>query len=958
MRFDSLWRNACRLAALSGLVAVAFARGAPAQTSTGSIRGYVTDSSGNPIAGARVVAINPLTTAQREVATQSNGFYALLGLVPSEYDVTARQIGMAPQKLRVRVLIGEVYPLDFKLAPSAIQLEAITVAAATGVETRTSEVATNVTTQQVSSLPLSDRNFLDLVALAPGTTVLNNGLNNTFKTFAAGAIPADNVNVFIDGASYKNDLTAGGVAGQDASRGNPFPLNAVQEFRVITENYKAEYQKASSGIITATTKSGGNQWEGAAFFYGQGKGLMATDSLPANTPKPDYSRYQAGASIGGPIIRDRMFFFGSYEGNYQNRASTVAFNADTAAPPGRYPALDAANLSQYNGQFVSPFRSTLGFGKLTYVPTSSHSLELSMNLRHETDIRDFGGVTSYQTANNVRNDVNTWIAKDRYTTGSWLNEAAVSFQHYRRNPSPLNETLVQQAYFDDKVCCTFIGLIGGGQSVQDYTQNRFSIRNDVSYSGWQWAGQHVIKAGANVDFSHYHIIKDNNGNPKYTYFATDSFAFPREALLGVGNPDFTATNHEIGVYVQDDWNPTRRLQLNLGIRWDYESDMLDNSFVTPDSVRRALDTVTVGGNLVFPSKYFTDGTQRPAFKKAFQPRLGFSYGLDDEGLTTVFGGFGVYYDRDLYDAVAIIEQYNEQHPNYNFFFFTNPADSAAGKVRWNSSYLTKQGLLTLLASHKAGLPELELVANDTKPPSSHQWSGGVRRLLGDYAVSATYTGVRSYHGFTYMCHNAYVTNTPGQPANCFSSPVPGVTGNVFLSSDDVRTWYDAVYLQAQRPYNAASHWGAGLTYTWAKGSQIGGDLFSFDYRFPTDYPRYPAPNVQRNSIVGNWIVDVPLGVQFSGLLNLGSGVPYQTGGPENRAFPPKQNFLLGHAFAFRDIDVRLRKEVQTSGTQLADVTLEVFNVFNYQNLGCWGGNTPNCISYGSRRLQLGAGYRF
>jgi outer membrane receptor for ferrienterochelin and colicin len=942
---------------LCGFVLLAPPR-AVAQTSTGSIRGYVTDSSGTPIEGARIIAASVLTSAQRAAISTGRGYYALLGLVPGEYEVTVRYIGMAPQKVSVRVLIGEVYPLDFRLAPSAIQVEAVTVAVASGVETRTSEVATNVTRQQVENLPLSDRNFLDLVELAPGTAILNNGLNNSFKTFAGGALPADNVNVFIDGASFKNDLTAGGVAGQDASRGNPFPLNAIQEFRVITENYKAEYQKASSAIITATTKSGGNRWEGSAFFYGQGKGLIATDSLPCDRtkgctplPKPDYSRYQAGASIGGPIIRDRLFFFGSYEGNYQNRASTVAFNADTAAPLGRYPALDSVNLTGYNGQFVSPFRSTLAFGKLSYVASPSQSLELSLNLRHETDITDFGGVNSYQTGNNHRNDVNTVIGKHRYTTGNWLNEATVSFQHYRRNPSPTNPGIIQRAYFDNAVCCTFIGIIGGGQSIQDYTQNRLSLRNDVTFSGWQWAGQHVVKVGASADFSHYHIVKDNNGNPKFTYFATDSFAFPNQALLGVGNPDFTTTNHEIGVYAQDDWSPTRRLQVNLGIRWDYESDMLDNSFVTPPAVKAALDTVV-------PSNYFTDGTQRPAYTGAFQPRVGFSYALDEDGRTTLFGGFGVYFDRDLYDNVAIIEQYNEQHPNYNFFFFRNPADSAAGKVRWNNAYLSKQGLLGLLASGQAGKPEIELVANDTKPPSSHQWSVGVRHLISGYAISATYTGVRSYHGFTYMCHNAFRDPLPTQPTQCFAPPAPSLVGNVFLSSDAVRTWYDAIFLQAQRPYTPGSRWGAGLAYTWAKGTQIGGDLFSFDYRFPTDYPHYPAPNVQRNTVVGNWIVDVPFGVQFSGLLNFGSGVPYQTGGPENRAYPPKQNFLLGHAFAFRDVDVRLRKELSTTGTQLAEVTVELFNVFNYQNLGCWGGNTPDCIAYGSRRLQLGAGYSF
>src|SRR6266581_1030693 len=153
---------------LSLAFVVTAAPAAVSQTSTGSIRGYVTDSGGTPIAGARVTAVNIQTSAQREATTQSNGFYAMLGLVPSEYDVTARQIGMAPQKVHVRVLIGEVFPLDFKLGATAIQLEAVTVAAATtGVEMRTSEAATNVTQQQINNLPTSTRNIFDLAALAP-----------------------------------------------------------------------------------------------------------------------------------------------------------------------------------------------------------------------------------------------------------------------------------------------------------------------------------------------------------------------------------------------------------------------------------------------------------------------------------------------------------------------------------------------------------------------------------------------------------------------------------------------------------------------------------------------------------------------------------------------------------------------------------------------------------------------
>src|SRR2546426_11111179 len=123
------------------------------QTSTGSVRGYVTDSSGTPITGARVVAVNALTSSQREVSTQSNGFYALLGLEPAQYEVTARQLGIAPPKLRVRGLIGEVYPLDFRLAASAIEVEAGAAALASGGGTRTRENAPNRTQRQIERPP-------------------------------------------------------------------------------------------------------------------------------------------------------------------------------------------------------------------------------------------------------------------------------------------------------------------------------------------------------------------------------------------------------------------------------------------------------------------------------------------------------------------------------------------------------------------------------------------------------------------------------------------------------------------------------------------------------------------------------------------------------------------------------------------------------------------------------------
>src|SRR5438876_1929203 len=574
---------------LGGALAMSLARNASAQTSTGSIRGYVTDSSGTPVAGARVVAVNPLTSTQREVTTQSNGFYAMLGLVPAEYDVTARQIGMAPQKVHVRVLIGEVFPLDFKLGATAIQLEAVTVAAATtGVEMRTSEAATNVTQQQINNLPTSTRNIFDLAALAPGVVTQNDQINSTQKRFlagtsGAGSTPAygpDQVNVFVDGTSYKSDVLRGGVVGQDRSRGNLFPRNSVQEFRVITQNYKAEYQKASSGIIVATTKSGGNTWQGNAFFTFQNKDFVAADSVikslqGASYAKPDYTRYLVGLSGGGPIIRDRLRVFASYEGNYQDRSSAVVIN--TAVPAG-YPALAPYNFTQYNGTFGSPFRESLFFGKLTYDATPNSSLELSLDDRHNSDIRDFGALFgqtdhAFSIANLLNVDTYTGRAKYSYFKGPWLNETLVSFQRSRDQSNPDNPGSITQFF-----CCNFTAWIGSNATIQDFVQKRASVRNDLTYSGFNKGGQHVVKTGVSVDFLTYDVLKRNSENPIFVWTDADSFKVPEHLELQLGNPLYNTTNTQIGAYLQDDWSPTPRLTFNLGIRWDYESNMLNYGY--------------------------------------------------------------------------------------------------------------------------------------------------------------------------------------------------------------------------------------------------------------------------------------------------------------------------------------------------------------------------------------------
>src|SRR5260370_15953144 len=344
-----------------GSACSAFTPSLNAQTTTGTVRGSGKDQNGAAVVDAEVSARNPATGVQRSPTTRSDGSYVMPGLVPATYDFAVRHIGFAPQRRQVIVQIGAKREIDFWLQAGAVELQAVTVEATPQAEIHTSEVATNVTPQQVQQLPTPSRNFLDLAALAPGITLPPDRIDQTSRNFTSGAQGANDVNVFVDGASLKNDLTGGGIAGQDASRGNPLPRNAIQEYRVITQNFKAEYQKSSSAIITATTRSGSNEWHGTALGGYQNKDLVALDTFQranASFKKPDYKRYLTALSVGGPLIRDRMHLFASYEGNYQDRNSTVLMPTVAA---GAFPSPHTGHPRRHQWRFVFAFPGKLLF---------------------------------------------------------------------------------------------------------------------------------------------------------------------------------------------------------------------------------------------------------------------------------------------------------------------------------------------------------------------------------------------------------------------------------------------------------------------------------------------------------------------------------------------------------------------------------------------------------------------
>jgi hypothetical protein len=970
------------LVAVTALVSFTGALGA--QTTTGSIRGYVRDQAGAPLADVQLTARNVEMGLSRNTVSNANGFYNIAGLRPGQYEVNIRRLGFSAQTRSVQVPVGETVTLDLPLQQTATQIAGVVVSADATERSRTSEVGTNVSPEQIRNLPTVDRNLLDLTKLVPGITP--SAVNNNDKFFAAGGQPPEAVNLFVDGATYKNDVLRGGVAGQDASKGNPFPQGAVQEFRVITQNYKAEYQKASSAIITATTRSGGTQWEADAFGFGIGKSLIAKDAFTAlrNGADPDYSRVQAGGSIGGPIAKDKLFFFGTYELNSRNEPQNVFFGGDSA----RAPAALVASLRPNVGQFQSKFRENLGFAKLTYAQSDRSTFDVSANLRHETDFRGFGGQTTFQSSENLKVDVFTSVANWKYAGDRWLNEAQINGQHFVWNPTASSLDVIGKNYF---------GLLdtGGRDTDQRFTQNRISLRDDITRSGVRAGGDHVLKGGVSVDFLSYEGVKNIQENPEFRFRSDENWSRPFEVGFGFGDPTITNTNQQIGAYLQDDWTVTKKLVLNVGLRWDVETNMINNSYVTPQPLRDSLtgplrsffdklgqpvlkadgtccDTkqVNVINRLGGLENYLTNGrSDRPIYLGAWQPRLGASYDVMGDGRTVLFGGAGVYYDRNYWNTL-FDEQFRRQYRQLTQTFNdAGPTTACPNCLAWDPKYYDPA---TLRAATKAtALPEIFLVKNDLKPPKTYQFSGGVRQGIGNMLLTVSYNGVRGMNGMNFIHATPYDALGPNYKT-------------VFITDDNVKSWYDAMQLQIERPLRAQSKWGGGLAYTLARAEEQGQtqDIFwGFDDHYPTvsDIPRRRAPNNQVHTIVANAITRLPLGLRFSTIVSLGSGVTVNATdaslgfdfGKQRRYVysPPTKPFLgIGHVFNTQNMDLRLEKEFSMLSGQTVGITADVFNAFNTANFGCYDAqinptsgapnanyNKPGCAALG-RRLQIGARY--
>ena len=981
---------------------------AAAQTSTGTIRGSIlgADETTTVVAKDTSSGFTSRTTANAE------GGYVLSGLRPGTYEVTVTTPQTAMTEV-VTIGIGQVGELDLDLTADvaaaeeaatgeATEVEGVVVVARRLPEVRTPEIATNVSTQQIEELPQINRNFLNFAALAPGVRLSQ---SESEQTITAGGQRAESVNAFIDGASLKSNVIAGGIAGQDDSRGNPFPQGAIQEFRVITQNFKAEYEQASSAIITAVTRSGTNEFKGELFGTYRNQRFIRRDifSRRRGDPRPNLFVKQYGGVLGGPIMQDRLHFLGTYEKKEEGRTATVNL--------GRQDPRFISQFGQFIGTVDVPFEEDLYFGKLSFQPAERHQLDLSVTWRDETDVRDIGGANSAERANLLNQKTLSSNLRYQYQGEAFLNEFAVDYRSYFYNPQAANFSEFGRSFrlFEQDANPGLPGFqidafggveilnTGGRDSRQEIYDKTLTFRNDLTFPDVEFNGYHTIKMGAKYSRQNYQVTKEFGRNP-FFFFDVDgrgsgAVDVPYRVQLGNAFPSVDLTNNVIGLYIQDDWQVTDKLELNIGIRWDYESNANNVDYVTPAAVRAGLATIPFRPSFFNESDYISDG-DREAFKGAFQPRLGFSYDVFDDRRTVIFGGGGRYYDRVMFNF-SFDEVVKPFDFSQNVFFSTTgrPAGVASGNpddpILFRPEYLTAAGLDSVLDTIPAK-GEVFLLKNEFAPPYSDQFNLGVRQRVElfntVFQTEFTLAWSKTHNEFTWLYLNRCGEPTRPTQGDGFgdsggfcgpggSNPFRGY----FASDHNKEREYKALYVKIDKPYSRSSGWGLNVAYTFSEARQNGGrDFFCFDCFNIEDSPWRPSDDDERHRIVANGIVDLPLGLQLSGILTLGTGTPFDVfdgRGPffvyrPNAGRPDKQNFVVPDAFAYRLLDLRVTKGFEVWGGSEFEVFADIINVFDFTNFSGFDGGTgsasnpnpnfgrPSTVLFPTRTFQFGARYKF
>ena len=901
---------------------------------------------------------NVATGLTRRTKAGSDGSYAIPGLPAGTYNVDAGQ--GAEQVVTLSVASTETLDL------LSLQTVTVTGSAVRLPEVRTSEIGTIVSQQQIETVPQLTRNFLEFADTVPGIAFSVDASGNTI--LRGGAQNTSSVNVYVDGVGQKNYVKEGGVSGQFFTQGNPFPQLAIGEYKVITSNYKAEYDQISSAAITAETKSGTNKFEGEVFgtYTGQNFRAETPSELNTNPNKKSSSKdKEFGVAFGGPIIQDAMHYFLTYEGKRYTTPIAIVPNG-----PATFIAQLPANVQSQIGPQEKSFNEDLYFGKLDWEATADDRFVLSAKVRRESSSGiDAGNTALSASFDTINNDSRIELHWER-SSDRWFNQLQATYEDSRNAPTPNN--------FGNGAVYTYqpagpgtgndqtIITSGPGSplAAQNKGQKGPAIADELTFSHLQWwTGDHTVKTGIKYKWVKLTAQDAENINPQFSYdvpLAGGPATIPYKAFftnpVPGQSPIATSNNRQLGIYLQDDWAVNGQLTLNVGARWDYEITPAYQDRVTPANVVAALtgpnpdphapagqtyaQALALGG--VNVNDYISNGHNRSAYGGEFQPRFGFSYDLQADQRHVIFGGLGRSYDRDLFDYLQL-EETKSAMPENTIFFHTNdhPCNLSPTCVAWDPKYLNGlPNLQALVASTNLGA-EVDALNNHLKAPYSDQFSLGIRNRLGDWNTSVALARINSYDGFAFTLGNRYPNGAffmnGGQP---WGNGVPGF-GALIIGNNAIKTRNTELLLSAEKPFTPASHWGATVAYTYTNASQNRdiNEHYSFDEATLAQYPFIGSNAAAKHRVVTTGSIGIPWDVTIAGKLTIASPIPKNdftctvTNPP---TFFPSGSGCQPTAFTspglgYRSFDLELTKNFNIEQISTLGLRVDVLNVFNVKN---------------------------
>ena len=819
------------------------------QAANATLTGTVVDPQGSVVAGASITATQTATGAKRETSSNNDGLYVFSNMVPGDYELRVEAKGFATSvsKQPVTLKVGQTVTVNVALEIGVT--ESIVVDLQAGVQlidNSDSVVHGIVESREVQSLPLNGRNFLELALLVPGNSPAPNfdpTKTNTVVISSAGQLGRGG-NVTIDGVDTNDDVVGGAI--QNISQ------DAIQEFQIATNRFSAQLGRSGSSVINVITKSGTNELHGSASFFFRDSALQA---LPATFDRsldqsPPFDRQQYAFTLGGPIRKDRAWFFGSFENRNQDGVVLVGER-------------DLAMRTIRRGFAPSPLDDFMTTNRVDFGPTGNDRLNFRYSFQREegiaasTLVRSIGSASQRQSS---ENKAHSFVANyARFISPREVNVFDFTFSDF------INQTLP----VTPGPQLTFPSIQDGAsfRVPQQTKQRRFQFSDTFTMI----RGNHTLYLGGEIqrvlsdlaldvfqqgrielieDFPDFD--RDGNGrvdDNDLLFAVTLRSGFPERSLL---LPD--ANNTYFAAFVQDDWRVHPRFTINIGLRYELDTDVKNVS--RTDELNP----------LILP---FLSG-ERSRDKNNFGPRIGFNYATPDSR-TSIHAGYGIYYDRVTLQIQTLERGLDGRalpvEVRAGNVFFIPPEflfDPVNGMFPPPAPTLANP--FTGFVLPGAGAGGINIIDNDLQNPMVHQINVGIEREFGDeFVLRADY--LRNVG--THFIIGRVIGTVP-------FNPVVGGPEIVKNLESSARTKYDGLLLSLEKRFANRYQFRASYTLSrsanYANDDQIpfsNGPIDSNDLR--REYG--PTPNDQRHRFTFSGVFHLPWDVRVSPIFSLASPVP-------------------------------------------------------------------------------------